>query len=59
MRGPSRLLRSIFVTHRQVTAVVVVFMTSALVATSSAFWLVWRAASNAFAAAQRRRHSRA
>ncbi|HEY8171615.1 MAG TPA: DUF58 domain-containing protein [Dehalococcoidia bacterium] len=44
MRGPSRLLRSIFVNNRSLTAAVVLFVASVAVALSTGFWLSWRIA---------------
>jgi uncharacterized protein (DUF58 family) len=42
MRGPRRLARSLFITHRPLTIVAVLWAASSIVAISTGFWLMWR-----------------
>jgi uncharacterized protein (DUF58 family) len=44
MLGIPRVLRSLFITHRSLTALVLLFIASVVVATSTGFWLTWRIA---------------
>ncbi|HZP55987.1 MAG TPA: DUF58 domain-containing protein [Dehalococcoidia bacterium] len=44
MRGIARLWRSLFVTNRSLTAVVLVFVACIVIAVATGFWLTWRLA---------------
>jgi uncharacterized protein (DUF58 family) len=44
MRGLRRLARSLFVTNRSLTAVVIMFVACVIIALSTGFWLTWRLA---------------
>ncbi len=44
LRPVARLWRSLFVTHRSLTAVVILFVSCIVIALSTGFWLTWRLA---------------
>ena len=43
-RGIARLARSLFVTNRTLTAVIVLWIACVIIALSTGFWLTWRIA---------------